>query len=60
MRGGGGGAGKSMVEQQFDVEENPAFWKDHNVQVGERVDVLRLCLLPCPCGGHIVIGMSIH
>jgi hypothetical protein len=40
-RGGGGGAGKSMVEQQLDIEENPTFWKDHNVQVGECVDVLR-------------------
>lgn len=32
-----------MVEQQLDIEENPAFWKDHNVQVGECVDVLRFC-----------------
>lgn len=49
-RGGGGGAGKSMVELQLDIEENPAFWKDHNVQVGECVAVLRFGLFPFPCG----------
>lgn len=46
-----------MVEQQLDIEENPTFWKDHNVQVGECVDVLRFSSFLNPCGAHIVIGI---